>query len=105
FSSSGECSNAEDMLYLMHLAGYRPVIEYCGGTEIGGAYISGTVVQPCVPAAFTTPTLGIDFVILDEEHRPAATGEAFLRGPSMGLSTHLLNRDHVVVYYEDAPKD
>ncbi len=40
FSSTGECSNAEDMLYLMSLAGYKPVIEYCGGTEIGGAYIT-----------------------------------------------------------------
>ncbi len=34
FSSTGECSNADDMLYLMGLAGYRPVIEYCGGTEL-----------------------------------------------------------------------
>ena len=28
FSSSGECSNPGDMLYLMARAGYRPVIEY-----------------------------------------------------------------------------
>jgi acetyl-CoA synthetase len=33
FSSTGECSNPEDMLWLMSRAGYRPVIEYCGGTE------------------------------------------------------------------------
>ena len=39
FSSTGECSNPEDMLYLMSLAGYKPIIEYCGGTEIGGAYL------------------------------------------------------------------
>ena len=104
FSSSGECSNAEDMLYLMHLAGYRPVIEYCGGTEIGGAYITGTVAQPCVPAAFTTPALGIDFLLLDDEQRPQTTGEAFLNGPSMGLSTRLLNRDHDAVYFDDAPR-
>ena len=25
----------------MALAGYKPVIEYCGGTEIGGGYITG----------------------------------------------------------------
>jgi len=35
-SSTGECSNAEDMRWLMSLAGGKPVIEYCGGTEIGG---------------------------------------------------------------------
>ena len=39
FSSTGECSNPDDMRYLMGLAGGKPVIEYCGGTEIGGAYI------------------------------------------------------------------
>ncbi len=55
FSSTGECSNADDYLYLMSLAGYRPVIEYCGGTEIGGAYISGTIVQPASPASLHHP--------------------------------------------------
>jgi acetyl-CoA synthetase len=103
FSSTGEGSNPQDMLYLMHLAGYRPIIEYCGGTEIGGAYITGTVVQPCVPSTFTTPALGLDFVILDEQNRPATRGEGFLIGPSIGLSTRLLNRDHEAVYFADTP--
>ncbi|MDP6450671.1 MAG: AMP-binding protein, partial [Lentisphaeria bacterium] len=78
FSSTGECSNAEDMLYLMWLAGYKPVIEYCGGTEIGGGYITGTVVQPCAPATFTTPALGLALVILDESGREARQGELFI---------------------------
>jgi acetyl-CoA synthetase len=103
FSSTGECSNPADMLYLMHLAGYRPVIEYCGGTEIGGGYISSTVVQPCVPSTFTTPTLGLDVVLLDENRRPADKGEVFIDGPSIGLSTRLLNRDHDTIYYADTP--
>ena len=50
FSSTGECSNPDDMLYLMSLAGYKPVIEYCGGTELGGGYIGSTMAQPNVPA-------------------------------------------------------
>jgi acetyl-CoA synthetase len=103
FSSTGECSNAADMLYLMHLAGYRPVIEYCGGTEIGGGYITGTVVQPCVPAAFTTPALGLDVEVLGEDGQPQPEGEVFLRGPSIGLSTRLLNGDHEAVYFAGAP--
>jgi len=42
----------------MSLAQFRaPVIEYCGGTEIGGGYITGTMVQDASPATFTTPTL------------------------------------------------
>ena len=103
FSSSGECSNPADMRYLMNLAGGRPVIEYCGGTEIGGAYITGTVVQSCVPSMFTTPALGLDFVLLDENGRQSDKGEAFIDGPSIGLSTRLLNRDHDAVYFHGTP--
>ena len=103
FSSSGECSNPSDMLYLMYLANYKPVIEYCGGTEIGGAYCTGTVVQPCVPATFTTPALGIEFQTFGDEGLPQNPGEVFLRGPSVGLSTRLLHQDHDAVYFRDAP--
>ena len=103
FSSTGEPSNADDYLYLMAHAGYRPVIEYCGGTEIGGAYLTGTVVQPSAPTTCTTPALGIDFLILDDAGQPAANGEVFLRPPSIGLSTTLLNQDHRAVYFDGAP--
>ncbi|MBC8232653.1 AMP-binding protein [bacterium] len=104
FSSTGECSNPEDMLFLMSLAGYRPIIEYCGGTEIGGAYITGTVVQPSAPATFTTPALGLDFVILDENGHHTDNGEVFLIPPSIGLSEELLSQDHHQVYFEGTPK-
>ena len=104
FSSTGEPSNGDDYLYLMALAGYRPVIEYCGGTEIGGGYITGTVVHPSAPTTCTTPALGIDFLILDEAGLPASNGEVFLRPPSIGLSTTLLNQDHHAVYFDDAPR-
>ena len=103
FSSTGECSNHDDMLYLMSRAGYRPMVEYCGGTEIGGGYITGTVVQPCVPAMFTTPALGLDFLLLDDDGRPASEGEVFLVPPSIGLSQTLLNRDHFETYYAGTP--
>ena len=58
FSSTGEASTVEDYLWLMSRAGYRaPVIEYCGGTEIGGGYVTGSVLQPASPATFTTRRL------------------------------------------------
>ena len=104
YSSTGESSNSEDMLFLMSLAGYRPIIEYCGGTEIGGGYITGTVVQPAAPATFTTPALGLDFAILDENGHHADNGELFLIPPSIGLSTQLLNKDHHEVYFEGTPQ-
>ena len=104
FSSTGECSNSEDMLFLMSLAGYRPIIEYCGGTEIGGGYLTGTTVQPAAPATFTTPALGLDIVICDEEGQPTDNGEVFVTPPSIGLSTELLNKEHHEVYFEGTPQ-
>jgi acetyl-CoA synthetase len=103
FSSTGECSNPQDMLFLMSLAGYKPIIEYCGGTEIGGAYITGTLVQSCIPSTFTTAALGLDFVILDADDRIADKGEGFIIPPSIGLSTELLNKDHHQVYFANTP--
>ncbi|HIA66185.1 TPA: AMP-dependent synthetase [Candidatus Poribacteria bacterium] len=102
-SSTGECSNPEDMFYLMAMVDYKPIIEYCGGTEIGGGYITGSVVQPTVPACFSTPALGSELVILDANHEPVDNGEVFLLPPAMGLSTELLNQDHHQVYYGHIP--
>ncbi len=104
FSSTGECSNPEEMLFLMSLAGYKPVIEYCGGTEIGGGYITGTRVQPAAPSAFTTPALGVDFLLFNENGEPTDNGEVFILPPSLGLSTSLLNVDHNEVYFAGTPQ-
>jgi acetyl-CoA synthetase len=107
FSSTGEPSNFEDYFWLMSKTDFRaPVIEYMGGTEIGGGYLTGTLVQPASPATFTTPAMGIDFLILDNTGIEAArgkNGEIFLIPPSIGLSQRLLNADHHHVYYENCP--
>lgn len=100
FSSTGETSNVEDMLWLMQRGGYKPIIEYCGGTEIGGGYLTGTLVQPASPATFTTPALGLDLFVLDEHGRPTDRGEVAIIPPSIGLSNDLLNYDHRREYYE-----
>ena len=104
FSSTGECSNPEEMLYLMALAGYKPVIEYCGGTEIGGGYLTGTRVQPAAPSTFTTPALGVDFLLFNENGELTDNGEVFIMPPSLGLSTSLLNADHDEVYFAGTPQ-
>jgi acetyl-CoA synthetase len=105
FSSTGECSNPDDMRWLSNVAGGRPIIEYCGGTEIGGGYITSTLVQPNLPGMFSTPALGSGLVILDENAKPSDIGEVFLLPPTMGLSRQLINRDHDAVYYFDVPTD
>lgn len=104
FGSTGECSTADDMRWLMQQAGWKPVVEYCGGTEIGGGYITGTLAKPCIPGTFNTPALGLDVTILDDAGRPADEGELFISPPSIGLSTELLNKDHHEVYFSGAPR-
>jgi acetyl-CoA synthetase len=103
FTSTGECSNVDDMLYLMSLANNKPIIEYCGGTEIGGAYIASTLIENNDPCIFTTPAMGSDFIILDENGKPSDHGEVALIPPSIGLSTELLNADHHAIYFAGMP--
>ncbi|MFH1302822.1 MAG: AMP-binding protein, partial [Planctomycetota bacterium] len=103
FSSTGECSNPDDMLWLMSRAGYRPVIEYCGGTETGGGYITGTVLKPGVPGLFSCPAVGFSWLLLDEAGKQVKNGEVFFAPPVIGLSTRLINRDHHEVYFADIP--
>ena len=104
FSTTGECSNPEDMHYLMALAGYRPILEYCGGTELAGGYLLSTLVEPVAPATFNSAALGTDLAILDEDGQECASGEVFLVPPAIGMSTRVLNRDHREVYYAGVPK-
>ena len=92
------------MLYLMSRAGYRPVIEYCGGTEVCG-YLTSSLLLPNSPGFFNTVAYGLGMTLRDEAGRPANPGEAFLIGPSIGLSTELLNRDHHETYHADRPPD
>ena len=99
-SSTGEASNADDMDWLMTTVD-APVVEYCGGTEIGGGYISCTVVEPAVAGMFSTPCLGLDLRIIGDDGESG--GELFIVPPSIGLSEHLLNRDHDAVYYSELP--
>ena len=67
FSSTGEASSPEDYHWLGALGGYKPVLEYCGGTEMGGAFLGGTVVQPQAPSHFSTPTIGCRLALLDDQ--------------------------------------
>lgn len=107
FSSTGEPSNRKDYLWLMSRTDYRaPVIEYLGGTEIGGGHITGTLIQPASPSTFTTMALGIDSAIVTDGGGFASeneAGELFLIPPSIGLSQTLLNANHDDVYYQGCP--
>ncbi|CAH9108527.1 unnamed protein product [Cuscuta europaea] len=108
FSSTGEASNRDEYLWLMGRAKYKPVIEICGGTEIGGAFISGSLLQPQSISSFSTACLGCRLFVLGEDGRPMPSsvpgiGELAL-GPYMfGASNSLLNADHYEVYFKGMP--
>jgi len=113
FSSTGEASDPMTALWLMsRVPGYAPVMEYCGGTEIGGSFLSSTLIHNNVPAMFSTPVLGSKLFLQSEEGKcierssfgtggdGSDAGELVLVPPAVGLSTTLLNRDHFTEYYE-----
>ncbi|XP_006661184.2 probable acyl-activating enzyme 17, peroxisomal [Oryza brachyantha] len=109
FSSSGEASSVDDYLWLMGRACYKPVIEYCGGTEIGGGFVAGSLLQPQALSAFSTPAMGCNLFILDNNGNPlpqdsTGTGELALDPTFFGASTTLLNADHHDVYFNGMPE-
>ncbi|KAI3435948.1 hypothetical protein D9Q98_002006 [Chlorella vulgaris] len=115
YSSTGEASAPEDVLWLMARGGYKPVIEYCGGTELGGAYFTNSPLQPQAPSTFSTPTIGHCPVIMTQQpdgssilsfhgDGTAVTGELALAVPCLGVSQRLLNKDHRQAYYEGMPE-
>ena len=125
FSSTGEASDPVNYLWLAsRVQGYAPIIEYCGGTEIGGSFLSSTIVSPNVPSMFSTPVLGSKITILPSEVSYGSnridpleafaeksdntttqfSGEVALLPPTVGLSTKLLNRSHFSTYFEGMPK-
>ena len=103
FSSTGEVSNPREMEYLMQLGNHKPIIEYCGGTEIGGGYVTSSMVQENIPSTFSTQALGGEFVLIGPDGKATDKGEVFLVPPILGLSDRLLNKDHHKVYFKDIP--
>jgi hypothetical protein len=70
FCSTGEASSPDDYLWLSGRAGYKSVLEACGGTEVGGSYVGGSLVQPQSFSCFSTPVMANELVILDESGNP-----------------------------------
>lgn len=54
----------------MGRAGYKPVIEICGGTEIGGGFVAGSLLQAQALSAFSTPGMGCSLFILGNDGFP-----------------------------------
>jgi acyl-coenzyme A synthetase/AMP-(fatty) acid ligase len=64
FSSTGETSSADAMLWLASRAGYKPIIEYCGGTEIGAQTMRGR----CRVGFLNVSFLNVSFCCKNKNH-------------------------------------
>lgn len=85
-----------------------PILNYSGGTEVGGGILTGTVLHPMKPCSFTTAIPGMQADIVDESGKSVpdgVVGELVLRGASIGLSRSLWNDDqrYLESYWRDIP--
>ncbi|MFJ1969321.1 AMP-binding protein [Streptomyces sp. NPDC087903] len=63
--------------YFADLGGTRcPVINICGGTEVGGSLLASAPTLPQSPCGFSGPCLGVDAVIEDDQGRQPPEGQA-----------------------------
>ncbi|MFF1553040.1 AMP-binding protein [Rhodococcus erythropolis] len=72
FVSTGEAWDEPTWWWLFDEIGHRerPIVNYSGGTEVGGGILVGYPFLPSAPAAFTGALPGIDAAVLDETGEP-----------------------------------
>jgi len=94
--STGETWNTDPWLwYHRKIGGGRlPVINYSGGTEIGGGILCGNMLTPLQPCAFAGPCPGMAADVVDENGQSVRghVGELIIRAPWPGM-THGFWRD------------
>jgi acetyl-CoA synthetase len=89
--------------------GRAPILNYSGGTEIGGGIISGTMMHRDLPAgAFAGPIPGMGAAVVDDNGKPlprGQVGELALTVPSIGLTRGLWNAPerYLEAYWEKVP--
>lgn len=91
-AATGEPWTPEAWNWLCHevCGGRVPLLNYSGGTEIGGGIVAGTMLHPDLkPCSFAGPIPGMGAIVVDESgHRVQAgqVGELALAKPSIGLT-------------------
>jgi acetyl-CoA synthetase len=88
--STGEPWNPDPWLWFFHTAGKGrlPIINYSGGTETSGGLVTGNVLTPLKPCAFSGAVPGIDADVVDEEGASVRgqVGELVVRKPWIGMT-------------------
>ena len=93
-ASTGEPWTEEAwMWFFTNICGKRaPLLNWTGGTEIGGGILCGTILHPLKPCAFARALPGMGADIVDDHGNsvgPGQVGELVLRQPSIGLTKGL----------------
>jgi acetyl-CoA synthetase len=93
-ASTGEPWTDEAWMWLFEnaLRAEAPIVNWAGGTEIGGGILCGTLIHPLKPCALSAPVPGMGADVVDEKGNsvgPGEVGELVLRIPSIGLTKGL----------------
>jgi acetyl-CoA synthetase len=85
FGSSGEPWDEDAYLWLADAVGRRerPVINFSGGTEVGGAFLAPYLVEPIKPCSLGGPSLGMDVDVFgpDGSSLRGSVGELVCKQP------------------------
>jgi acetyl-CoA synthetase len=107
--STGEPWNPDPWKwYFDHVGKQRlPIINYSGGTEISGGILSGNVLTPMKPCAFSGPLPGMAADVVDEKGNPirGSVGELALRRPWIGMTRGFWKDDarYLEAYWSKVP--
>ncbi|WP_238606096.1 AMP-binding protein [Amycolatopsis sp. Poz14] len=106
FASTGEAWDEPTWQWLFGEVGggRRPIVNYSGGTEVGGGVLISYPFLPMPPAAFTAPLPGADVAVFDPDGEPVhgQIGELVLRNTFPGM-THAFWGDrerYLATYWE-----
>jgi acetyl-CoA synthetase len=72
-----------------------PIINYSGGTEIGGGIVGCVTIQPQKPCAFNGPVPGMAADVVNPAGQPVRgeVGELVIRGPWVGMTSSFWRDD------------
>lgn len=97
FLSTGEPWDDESWHWLFETVGKRciPIINYAGGTEIGGGILVNVLLRPIGPSCFNSPVPGMDAAIVNPagERVVGELGELVIDKPWVGMTKSFWNDD------------
>ena len=107
--STGEPWNPGPWRWTHDVVGRKrcPIINYSGGTEIGGGIIVADANMPQKPASFSGPVIGMDADVVDRDGNPVRgeVGELVIRSPWVGMTSGFLDdpERYVDTYWSQIP--